>query len=166
MAHDAIRPITRRPGEAEVAALGASHAVFLLPGEETGGRYSVTEFTLAPPPTPGPPLHRHMDADEAMYVLEGTVACTVEEHTVTLPAGSFALVPRGVSHTVANPGPDHVRLLIVLVPGGYEGYWREMGQLLAAGEGPPDPARVLALQVQYHLETGGQVRRFALDGEG
>ena len=61
------------------------------------------------------------------------------------------------------PGPLPAKILIILTPPGYEGYWEEMAQHLATGS-PPDPALVLSLQQKYHLETGGQVRQFSLPG--
>jgi hypothetical protein len=76
------------------------------------------------------------------------------------PSGSFVYVPRGMSHTLANPGPLAAKILIILTPPGYEGSWEEMAQHLASGT-PPDPALVLSLQQKYHLETGGQVRQFS-----
>ena len=149
-----------QPGEAKTVALGANIVTFLARREDTVGIYSLTEFTLAPPPTPGPPLHLHKDAHEALYILEGELDVTLGEQTRRMTTGSFVYVPRGMWHTLANPGPGPTKLLIMLTPPGYEGYWEEMAQHLATGN-PPDPALVLSLQQKYHLETGGQVRQFA-----
>ena len=65
------RALAYQPGETKTVALGANIVTFLARREDTAGIYSLTEFTVAPPPTPGPPLHIHKDAHEAMYVLEG-----------------------------------------------------------------------------------------------
>jgi len=81
-------------------------------------------------------------------------------------AGSFVCVPQGMIHTIANPGPDAAKILVILTPPGYEGFWGEMAQHMASGS-PPDPALVSSLQQKYHLETDGQARRFTsnLPGE-
>ncbi len=150
----------RSAGEAETADLGPNRASFPLTGDETGGRYSLTEFTMAPPPAPGPPPHVHEDADEAVYVLEGTLEMGVGEQKLSGQAGSVMLVPKGRLHSLSNVGTTPVRMLIILSPPGYEGFWREMAELHKRLGGPPDPETVLALQRKYHLATGGQARRF------
>lgn len=152
--------ILRQAGDAPVGDLGQNRAVFSLSGEETGGNYSLTEFAMAPPPTPGPPPHIHEDADEAVYVLEGTLEMGIGEQRLTGSAGSVMLVPRGTLHSIANPGPDPVRMLVILSPPGYEGFWQEMAEIRARLGGPPDAETTLALQQKYHLTTGGQSRRF------
>ena len=160
MSTEEPKVLAYQPGEAKTVALGANIATFLARREDTAGIYSLTEFTVAPPPTPGPPLHIHKDAHEAMYVLEGELQITLGEQTMRAPAGSFVYVPRGMLHTLANPGPIPAKILIILTPPGYEGYWEEVAKHLATGS-PPDPALVLSLQQKYHLETAGQVRQFA-----
>jgi quercetin dioxygenase-like cupin family protein len=147
-------------GDAPAGDLGPNRAVFSLSGDETGGKYSLTEFTMAPPPTPGPPPHIHEDADEAIYVLEGTLEMRVGEQRLTGAAGAVMLVPRGTLHALANPGPGPARMLIILSPPGYEDFWREMAELRARLGGPPGAETTLALQQKYHLATGGQARRF------
>lgn len=152
--------ILRPAGAAPAGDLGPNRAVFALSGDETGGKYSLTEFTMAPPPVPGPPPHIHVDADEAIYVLEGTLEMGIGEQRVTGSAGAVMLVPKGTLHTLTNPGPGPARMLIILSPPGYEGFWREMAELRATLGGPPDAETTLTLQRKYHLTTGGQARSF------
>lgn len=121
--------ILRSASTAQAADLGANRAVFALSGDETGGHYSLTEFVMAPPPAPGPPPHIHEDADEAIYVLEGTLEMSASEQRLVGAAGSVMLVPRSTVHSLANPGPGLARMLIILSPPGYEGFWREMAAL-------------------------------------
>ena len=49
-----------------------------------------------------------------------------------LATGDFLLVPRGEWHGLANPGPERARFLVVLSPPGFEGYWAETAERLAA----------------------------------
>ena len=123
--------ILRAAGDAQAADLGPNRAIFVLRGDETGGKYSLTEFTMAPPPAPGPPPHIHEDADEAIYVLEGTLEMGIGEQRLAGSSGSVMLVPKGTLHSLANPRPSPVRMLIILSPPGYEGFWREMAELRA-----------------------------------
>lgn len=162
----AERPIrVQGAGEAPSVPLGPNRVTFLRRGANTGGRYSLTEFALAPPPAPAAPLHRHLDADELCYVLAGTLRVHQEgEETTDLAPGGSVMVPMGVWHTVSNPGPGEARILVVLTPPGFEGYWEAASRLLSESGGQPGPEAMLALQRRYHMEAGGKARRFTDEG--
>ena len=68
-------------------SLGPNIVSFILSGEETDGRFSVTEFAAAPPPTPAAPMHIHKKEDEAMYVLEGNFRFFVDRRPSPPPQG-------------------------------------------------------------------------------
>lgn len=108
----------------------------------------------------GPPPHIHEDADEAVYVLEGTVEMGVEDSVMTGSAGSVMLAPRGSVHSLSNGGTEPARFIVVLTPPGFERFWREIAELQARLGGPPDPETVMALPRKYHMTTGGEVRKF------
>lgn len=152
-----------QPGEAKTVSLGPNRVSFLISGEQTGGKYSLTEFLAAPPPAPAAPIHIHKAEDETCYVLEGQFQFIIQEQTVAATAGSVVFVPRGTPHTVINPGPGLGRLLVTLSPPGFEQYWKEMAHLLSVYAGQPAPELVIALQEKYHMDTGGQARRFIND---
>jgi quercetin dioxygenase-like cupin family protein len=58
--------------------------------------------------------HQHADADEFVYVIYGDGTLTVGDKTQFITAGSFAMVPRGVSHAVAKKsGTKEIALFIV-----------------------------------------------------
>lgn len=142
-------------------ALGPNRVTFLLAGEQTGGIFSLTEFAAAPPPAPAAPLHRHWDADETLYILEGTFQFVVDGQARPAPAESFIFIPRGTLHTVENIGTGMGRMLVFLTPPGFEQFWAERAQQLATYGPQVDPALVVALQEKYHMDTGGQARQFA-----
>ena len=118
--------------------------------EDTEGAYSLTEITVAPH-APGPPPHRHGREAEAFYVLEGVLEVQLGANMLAAPAGTFAHVPRGITHTYRNPHDLGARMLVLLTPGGLEGFFREMGEsasaraLPPAGGGPPDMAKLTRL---------------------
>lgn len=155
----ATRGVLRDAGSTERTALGPNQVVFVLSGEDTGGTYSLIDFTMAAPPAPGPPPHIHEDADECVYVLEGTLEMGLGDERRTAAAGSVMLAPRGTLHSLANVGPGPARFVVVLAAPGFEGYWREMAALAARSPGPPDPDLVRDLQAKYRMTTGGAVRR-------
>ena len=161
MTHQAQPPVIADTNEVKTVSLGPNRVAFLLRGEQTKGHYSLTEFTIAPPPAPGPPMHIHKAEDELTYVLEGEIEFVLEERSERASVGSFFLVPKGTPHTLSNAGPGAARILVVLTPPGFEGYWEEASKLLEASRGDPDPARMRGLQEKYHMDAGGQVRRFS-----
>lgn len=143
------------------ASLGPNRVTFLLSGAETGGQFSLTEFAAAPPPAQAAPIHRHPDADETLYILEGLFQFIVNDQTIPAPVGAHRFIPRGTPHTIENIGTTVGRILVILTPPGFEQFWAERAQQLATYGAQVDPALVLALQQKYHFDIGGQVRQFA-----
>ncbi len=146
--------------ESNVVALGPNQVTFLLSGKQTGGIFSLTEFAAAPPPSPAAPIHRHLDADETLYILEGTFRFILNGQPQPAPAGSFIFIPRGTPHTVENIGMSMGRMLVLLTPPGFEQFWAERAEQLATYGPAVDPALVLALQEKYQMDTSGEARQF------
>lgn len=144
-------------------ALGPNHVSFLLSAEHTSGKFSLTEFTAAPPPAPPAPPHIHHDADEMLYILEGEFEFMREEEILPAPPGSYIFIPRGTRHGVQNVGTEPGRMLVILTPPGFEQFWKERSDLMAASGDQVNPAALLALQEKYHMDTGGLVRQFVED---
>lgn len=112
-------PLVRGPGEGRIYDMGALGAVFKADGAETGGRFSVSEWRLAPR-CAGPGAHRHEDCDEIFYVLEGEVSVLTGEAWRRLPQGAMAVIPRGVLHDFRNEGLVPAILLNIFVGGAFE----------------------------------------------
>lgn len=93
----------------------------LLERDGTGGDIGMftTQF-FAPG---GPPLHVHEDAGEALYVLEGRAEFLAGEERATFGAGEVIFVPRGVDHTFRFPDESGGKLLVIVTPGGFEGFF-------------------------------------------
>lgn len=143
------------------ARLGPNRLRFHSRGEDNGHTYALVEWEMAPPPAPGPPRHRHLDADEACYVLTGKLALEIEGSSVAeLGPGDFSLIHKGKWHTLSNPGPEPARFLIILSPPGFEGYWAEQADRMARKGSPLDAEEVAELQTKYRMDAGGAVRRF------
>jgi quercetin dioxygenase-like cupin family protein len=60
------------------------------------------------------PLHVHEDAEQVMFILEGSVDMTIEGQTATLRAGDVVVVNRGQQHEVYSP--DGVTFMEALAP--------------------------------------------------
>jgi len=99
----------------------------------------------------GSPVHTHRNEDEWTYVLEGEIGVELGSETHTAQPGDLILKPRNVPHAFWNGTDEPARLLEIITPGGFEGYFERLGDLLAGG-GPPDLAAVAELASEYALE--------------
>lgn len=112
------RPVRLAPGEGREYAMGPLRAVFKADGDETNGRYSISEWWLEPR-TKGPGAHQH-DEDDVFYVLEGTMSVRVGTKWIDAKKGAFVLVPGGVLHDFENRTNKRAGILNVSVPGDFE----------------------------------------------
>jgi quercetin dioxygenase-like cupin family protein len=142
------------PGEGESVWLVGDLIEVMLSAEDTGGAYSMIEETT--PPGGGPPPHLHRDEDEALCVLEGEVEFLLGEDTIPAGAGTCVHVPRGTLHAFKNVGTSPSRVLAVITPGGFEGFFLEAGEPATEGssapEGEPDVGRIVEIGRRYGLE--------------
>ncbi|TWT25209.1 cupin domain-containing protein [Planomicrobium sp. CPCC 101110] len=69
----------------------------LLLSEETGGKFSVFEFTEVQGLEP--PFHIHENEDEIWHVIEGEVTFLLENKRVDAGPGDTIFVPKGKLHT-------------------------------------------------------------------
>ena len=94
----------------------------------------------------------HHRNDEANYVIEGALRVKLGSDLFIAMPGSFFFVPRGIAHAFANTGAEAARLLVMITPGGMQGYFEQLGPLLFGPPNEPEIARILA---QYNAEVIG-----------
>lgn len=78
------------------------------------------------PVNSGPPRHVHDTEDEAFVLLTGTCEFWYEGEQFTRSAGETVFIPRGREHTFRVIGDSPCRHLVILTPGGFEGFFYEM----------------------------------------
>ena len=122
-------------GDGERLSFAGLTILLRVPSEASGGAYSLFEEV---PPLADTPLHVHRDEDELFYVLEGEHICRIGDAEHTLGPGGFVLAPRGVPHSQRRVVPGEGRELILVTPGGFEGFFRELAAAEAAGTLGPD----------------------------
>ena len=66
--------------------------------------------------------HCHAHTTELIYVLNGTLACTLGDTTMTASDGSTTLIRPGVVHTIWNPTAAPISYLAWFSPGGVARY--------------------------------------------
>ena len=124
----------------------------LVAGDRTGGRFALVEAIEHR--NAAHPLHVHTREDEMVYLLEGRVRFYLDGKWIERQAGETLLLPRGHEHTHAVMS-DAARLVMLLVPAGFEGYYRELGQPV---EGPcpyQDAERVVVVAARYGVDITG-----------
>lgn len=123
----------------------------LLRASDSGGALSITDSMS--PAGSGPPLHVHHDADESFVVLSGKAEFLVGDKRFILGPGESGFVPRETEHTfrVTDDGPS--RHLIILTPGGFEGFFEEMSRNNFAI--PDDMAQIVEVAKRFHLDFTG-----------
>jgi mannose-6-phosphate isomerase-like protein (cupin superfamily) len=149
---DGERRVAIGPDEGDRVDLGVVGVVWRIDGAESEGRFSVVEHPIAPRALAAP-LHLHHLEDEYSFVLEGTLGALRGDRVVEAGPGSWVFKPRGEWHTFWNAGDIPCRIIEVISPAGFEGYFRELASLLAdATDAPPDPARLARMLSRYRLE--------------
>jgi quercetin dioxygenase-like cupin family protein len=72
----------------------------------------------------GIPIHRHLQMDEAFYVLEGSGTFTLEDGRHPIEKGGSIFIPRNAWHGFANPDQE-LLLMWIMTPAGLDGFFRE-----------------------------------------
>jgi mannose-6-phosphate isomerase-like protein (cupin superfamily) len=142
------------PGQAHVVTSGQGRTVDLgvaqmrlLAGADAtnGGTFALTEFSGTGEGAWTVP-HLHRGFEESFFILDGRFTFTVGEEAIAASPGMYILVPRGTAHTISAAAGGG-RFLTLMVPGGLEEMFFELGQL------PPnairDPAARAAISARY-----------------
>jgi quercetin dioxygenase-like cupin family protein len=139
------------PDAGRAVRLGPLGVRFMLGPDQTGGGFSLVEHPLAPRGL-GAPMHVHKGEDEYSYVLEGEVGVQIGDDVVMGRPGDLISKPRGIWHAFWNAGDEPARLLEIISPSGFEGYFAELAPLLPPDRPEPDFAAIAALQARYGIE--------------
>src|SRR5271165_5834635 len=139
------------PDGGDIVRLGPATVRILEDGSTTGHRLGIGEITVAPR-SAGPPQHRHAQHDEGFYVVSGTARFTVGTETYDAPAGTLAMIPPGAPHTFANPGDEPLVMVNTFTPDLYVQYFRDLRQMVAAGEAPT-PEATARVMSRYATEV-------------
>jgi oxalate decarboxylase/phosphoglucose isomerase-like protein (cupin superfamily) len=84
---------------------------WLITRETVGAQRSVVGRSVLPPGA-GHALHRHPNAEEWEYILEGTGIKRVGDDEISFDAGDLVFVPRNIEHSLMNPSTDGILVTI------------------------------------------------------
>lgn len=143
--------IVLKPGEGKSVPVPGHKVTHKVVGADTGGAYSLLEIELT---GDGPPQHIHKTEDEAFYVLEGEMKVLMGERTITVTAGSFVFIPRGMVHAWCRSGQEPAKILAIINPAGFELFFEEAVDLDVT-DTEAYVARAQALAEKYNMEIVG-----------
>ena len=107
--------------------LGVTYKTILSTADSNGAMCVVDSTS---PPDSGPPRHIHHNEDETFVILTGSCRIWIEGEEKVTQAGESVFIPRGKEHTFKVTGSEPCRHLVILTPGGFEGFFSDM----AAGQ--------------------------------
>ena len=137
------------PEEGEALWIGGEHLTIKVRGADTAGAVALLEDTVEP--GYGPPPNIHLHENEAFYVISGEFTFTVGDDTITAPAGTVAIVPKGQLHTFQNVGTEPGKLLAVVWPAmAFEAFVSEVGTP-EPPTGPPDIEKLLQAAARHGI---------------
>jgi quercetin dioxygenase-like cupin family protein len=152
------------PRDGKAGFLGSIGVRFIVDGNTSGGGFSLVEHPMSPRALAAP-LHRHTREDEYSYVTEGRVGALLGDDVMVAGPGDLIFKPRDQWHTFWNAGDEPARLLEIIAPAGFEGFFAELVELGGAAQAAPDA--LMALSERYGLEMDpgsvpGLLERFGL----
>jgi len=122
--------------------------VIRIRGRDTGGVVSAVESNDVP--GGGPPPHIHHREDETFQILEDEYEWTVGEKQFVAKKGATIFAPRELPHTYRSLGKTPGRLMCVITPAGFEGFFEEIGAL--SPQQQQDIPRVREIAKKFGLE--------------
>src|SRR4051812_49712215 len=138
------------PSDGKAGFLGSIGVRFMIDGEDAGGDFSLVEHPLSARALAAP-LHRHTREDEYSFVLEGRMGGLLGDEVVEAGPGELVFKPRNQWHTFWNAGDEPCRILEIIAPAGFEGFFNELVDMNAGGQF--DPSRLPELGARYGLEA-------------
>ena len=91
-------------------------------------------------------------------MIEGEVTFQVGEQKFVAKPGSFVQGPRGIPHTFKNTGHTAARMLVFVMPAGFENFVKEFAQSVPSFDSPAIPvtpdeiAKLMAAAPKYGIQ--------------
>jgi quercetin dioxygenase-like cupin family protein len=136
---------TVMPGDGRSVDLGVVQMRVLAGGDVTDQAFTLAEFSGRGEGAWTVP-HVHREMEESFFVLDGLFTFTVGDRAIEATSGMYILVPRGTAHTIAA-AEGGGRFLTLMVPGGLEEMFFELGQL--SPNAIRDPEARAAVSARY-----------------
>jgi quercetin dioxygenase-like cupin family protein len=136
-ADDANRKLTvANPDDSKMRHLSIAGGIYtiLVSGEQTAGRYCLTDMLV--PSGGGPPPHRH-DFEEMFTILDGEIEFVFRGEVLRAGAGSTVNIPANAPHSFKNMSDQPARLLCMCTPAGQDEFFLAVGDPVDSRTAPP-----------------------------
>ncbi len=100
-----------RSGDVETEVTDWGRLVWMISGR-LGNSTTMTVGRCHIQPGMANPRHYHPNCDEVLHVLQGTIAHSLDDQTVSMSAGDTISIPRGVLHNAHNTGTTEAIFVI------------------------------------------------------
>jgi len=152
------------PAEGKAGFLGSIGVRFMIDGATTGQGFSLVEHPMSARALAAP-LHRHLREDEYSYVLEGRMGALLGDDVLEAGPGDLVFKPRGEWHTFWNAGDEPCRILEIIAPAGFEGFFAELVDLGGVAKTDPDVLGELCQRYALEMDPSsvpGLIERFGV----
>lgn len=146
---DAVPLIARAGSGPMVRPFRCDTARIVVPANATDGAYAILERVSQPGFSP--PRHIHRREDEIIHLLAGEVLVWCDGTSTALRPGDTATLPRGLPHSFRVMGIAPARMLLTIVPGGFERFFAAVATL----ELPNDIPDLLDLGEAFGIDYVG-----------
>ena len=144
--NDYAKAIVSMPGEERIVHPAGGPIVIQATSGETEGRMGMFEGLIAPGGAVD--WHCHTREDEVFRVVSGRFRISCGHESFDGGPGLTVVAPRGVPHRWANLTDSEARLLCIVTPGGFEGFFKDLDA------GNPAGADFAAVCERYGLLWG------------
>jgi quercetin dioxygenase-like cupin family protein len=95
--------------------------------EDTNGAFSM--FVTTVEPHEGVPNHIHLVEDEFYYTIDGQweIYDLTNDVTQVIGPDTYVYIPKGILHGFKNISDQKARMILVITPGGLEGFFEGIG---------------------------------------
>jgi quercetin dioxygenase-like cupin family protein len=137
----------------EIIRLGPLAVRFLITGENSSGSIAAFEVIAPGAQRLAAPAHSHNHYEETIYGIDGVLTWTVGGKQIDVGPGQALCIPRGAIHRFDNNGIQDARALCLITPAAIgPQFFRESAEVInAAGDGPPDRAKLVEIMLRYGL---------------
>lgn len=134
----------------EIINFGGLELRFFLDGEDTDNQMVTFELVIQPG-AKVPVAHYHVEVDEMLYGLEGTISSIVDGKNIEIGVGETCFIKRGKVHYHDNLTDKVASALCVLTPASIgPAYFRELKAAIVPGV-PPDPKILGEIMLKHGL---------------
>ncbi|HKY24024.1 MAG TPA: cupin domain-containing protein [Gaiella sp.] len=139
------------PLDGKEGFLGSINVRFLIDGSQAGERFSLVDHAMSPRALAAP-VHRHTREDEYSFVLEGRMGALLGDEVVEAGPGDLVFKPRNQWHTFWNAGDEPCRILEIISPAGFEGFFRELSDMGGVLEADPEQLEQLGERYGFEMQ--------------